>query len=276
MPEGPEVRLVTDELTKRLVGKYLTNINILGGRYQTHGPPKNFDKIKNLLPLKITGIYAYGKFIWWEFANTDWTLWNTLGMSGWWQIKDDAHNNLQFEFKKNLSDTKSKSVFYNDQRNFGTFIFDTKKNLEKKIGEFGPDILSLDKSNGKKFCQLVKKKRTGICEILLDQKIAAGCGNYLRADALYLAEINPYTPGKDLSEEKIKELWDILNQLGWYFYNKELGIKNKVIDGQYKFADSFNRIFLVYSEKTDPLGNKVKKDQVKDRTIHWVESIQTI
>ncbi len=276
MPEGPEVKIVTGELSKRLVGKYLTNIKILGGRYKTHGPPKNYDKIINLLPLKITGIHAYGKFIWWEFAGTDWTLWNTLGMSGWWQVKDDTHNNLEFIYKTNIQDTKSKSIFYNDQRNFGTFIFDTKVNLEKKLGEFGPDILSLDKTTSKKFYDLVKKKRTAICEILLDQKITAGCGNYLRADALYLAEINPYTIGKELSEEKIKELWNILNQLGWFYYDKEQGIKNKVINGKYKFADTFDRVFLIYSQKTDPLGNKVKRDQVKDRTIHWVESIQTI
>ena len=64
----------------------------------------------------------------------------------------------------------------------------------------------------------------------LDQKITAGCGNYLRADALYLAEINPYTLGKDLPEEKIKELWSILNQLGWFFYDKDQGIKNKIIN----------------------------------------------
>lgn len=275
MPEGPEVRIVTDELAKRLVGKYLTNINILGGRYKTHGPPKNYDKIINLLPLKITRIQAYGKFIWWEFENTEWTLWNTLGMSGWWQIKDDTHNNVQFIFKKVLTDSKSNSIYYNDQRNFGTFIFDTKVNLEKKIGEFGPDILSLDKSNDKKFYQLVKKKRTSICEILLDQKIAAGCGNYLRADALYLAEINPYTLGKDLPEEKIKELWNILNQLAWFFYNKEQGIQYKIINNQYKLPDVFDRVFLIYSQKSDPFGNKVKRDQVKDRTIHWVEAIQT-
>jgi formamidopyrimidine-DNA glycosylase len=276
MPEGPEVKIVAGELSKRLVGKYLTNINILGGRYQTHGPPKNYEKIINLLPLQITRIHAYGKFIWWEFADTDWTLWNTLGMSGWWQIKADIHNNLEFIYKSNIPDTKSKSIFYNDQRNFGTFIFNTKVNLEKKLGEFGPDILSLDKTTSKMFYDLVKKKRTAICEILLDQKIAAGCGNYLRADALYLAEINPYTIGKNLTEEKIKELWNILNQLGWFYYDKVQGIKNKVINGKYRLADSFNRVFLVYSQKIDPLGNKVKKEQVKDRTIHWVELIQTI
>jgi endonuclease-8 len=276
MPEGPEVKLITDELTKRLVGKYITQINILGGRYKTHGPPKNYGEVIKLLPLKIKSVNAYGKFIWWEFKNTDLTLWNTLGMSGWWQLKNEAHNNIQIVYKTILLDTKSKSIYFNDYRNFGTFIFDTKKKLEKKLGEFGPDILGLDKNNSKKFYELIKNKRKAICEILLDQKITTGCGNYLRADALYLAEINPYTLAKDLTEEKVKELWNILNQLGWFYYNKEKGIKNKIITGKYKFPDSFDRVFLVYSQNTDPLGNKVKKDKVKERTIHWVEKIQTI
>ncbi len=276
MPEGPEVKLVTRELASRLVGKYLTAINILGGRYQSHSPPKNFNQITQLLPLKIQSVNSYGKFIWWEFEGTDITLWNTLGLTGWWQIKPEQHNHVEIQYKKTLQDQKTKSVYFNDQRNFGTFIFDTKSALEKKLGEFGPDILSLEKSNWQIFYNLVKKKKTSICEILLDQKIAAGCGNYLRADALYLAQINPYTPGKNLAQSKVKELWNILNQLGWYYYDKDQGIANGIIDGTYRLADSFDRVFLVYSQQTDPLGNKVKRDQVKDRTIHWVEQVQTI
>ena len=30
------------------------------------------------------------------------------------------------------------------------------------------------------------------------------------------------------------------------------------------------------TQTTDPLGNKVKKEQDKDRTIHWVQTLQTI
>jgi formamidopyrimidine-DNA glycosylase len=130
MPEGPEVRIVTNELAKRLVGKYLTKINIISGRYQTHEPPKNYAKIIQLLPLEIKSINAYGKFIWWEFVGTDYTLWNTLGLAGWWQIKNDPHNHVGIEYKKDLDlDTKTKTIYFNDQRNFGTIIFDTKKNL---------------------------------------------------------------------------------------------------------------------------------------------------
>lgn len=273
MPEGPEVKLITNYLSKKLTGKYIQQFNILGGRYQHHNPPKNFNKFIELLPLKIESVNSYGKFIWMEFSNCDLTLWNTLGMSGWWQIKEEAHNNISLIYSKTPKG-ESKTVYFNDQRNFGTFIFDSKKKLKEKISKFGPDILSSSLESEQKFIKLVQKKKIAICEILLDQKIAAGCGNYLRAEALYLAEINPYTLGKNITEDKLKELWNILNQLAWYFYDKPEGEKKKIINHKYKLPDDFDRVFLIYSQKIDPLGNKVKADKVKDRTIHWVPNIQ--
>ena len=136
--------------------------------------------------------------------------------------------------------------------------------------------MSINKESEQKFIKLVQKKKTAICEILLDQKVTAGCGNYMRAEALYLAELNPYIIGKEIPEDKLKELWNILNQLAWYFYDKPQGKKLKIINNNYQFPDKFDRVFLIYSQKIDPLGNKVKADKVKDRTIHWVPSIQAI
>ena len=59
-------------------------------------------------------------------------MWNTLGMSGWWQIKEEPHNNIKISFKEN---NKLKIIYFNDPRNFGTFIFETKDNLIKKLGK---------------------------------------------------------------------------------------------------------------------------------------------
>ena len=49
-----------------------------------------------------------------------------------------------------------------------------------------------------------------ICEILLNQKIVAGSGNYLRADALYLAKINPFLKPKDILDEDLKNLYNCI------------------------------------------------------------------
>jgi DNA-formamidopyrimidine glycosylase len=273
MPEGPEVKLISNYLNKNLTGKYIQTINILSGRYKHHSVPKNFNNFIKVLPLKVKSVNSYGKFIWMEFLNSDITLWNTLGMSGWWQTNKEPHNHISLIFSKTPKG-KSKIIYFNDPRNFGTIIFNSKKKLKEKIEKLGPDILSNSEESEQKFIQLVQKKKIAICEILLDQKIAAGCGNYLRAESLYLAELNPYTIGKYIPKDKLKELWNILNQLAWYFYDKSQGQKLKIINNHYRFPDEFNRIFLIYSQQIDPLGNKVKADKVKNRTIHWVPSIQ--
>jgi formamidopyrimidine-DNA glycosylase len=88
MPEGPECKLLADNLHKKFKGTKLTNIEILAGRYKKHGTFKNYNKLISELPLKIKSVNAYGKFIWFEFDNSNLTLWNTLGMSGWFQIEE--------------------------------------------------------------------------------------------------------------------------------------------------------------------------------------------
>jgi len=274
MPEGPEVKYLTNCLNTNLKGKTLEKITINRGRYQKHGPPKGFNKIIKELPLKVKSISCYGKFIWWEFTNSELTLWNTLGMSGWWNVDgDEKHNNLSFYFKK-------ETVYFNDVRNFGTFIFCDKSNLEKKLSKFGPDILEYDSKNKDKGINLFKeklnKKRDDmyIASALLDQGIAAGCGNYIRAEVLYLAKISPYRKLEDLEEKEIELIWNLLQQVGYNYYNKKLGKKLGIIDGKYKFAEDYKRQFLIYTQDKDIKGNIIVHEKIKDRTIHYVPKLQ--
>ena len=274
MPEGPEVKYLTDYLSTNLKGKTLDKITINSGRYKKHGPPKGFNKFIKELPLKIKSINCYGKFIWWEFTDSEMTLWNTLGMSGWWNFNEgEKHNNLSFYFKK-------ETIYFNDVRNFGTFIFCDKSSLEKKLSKFGPDILDYDSKNKDKginfFKEKINKKRGDmyIASALLDQSIAAGCGNYIRAEVLYLAKISPYRKLEDLEEKEIELIWNLLQQVGYTYYNKKLGKKLGIIDGKYKFAEDYKRQFLIYTQDKDIKGNIIVHEKIKDRTIHYVPKLQ--
>jgi formamidopyrimidine-DNA glycosylase len=265
MPEGPECKILADNLNKKLAGTKLKNIDILKGRYKTHGPPKNFKKLTEELPLKINKVQVYGKFIWYEFNNSELTLWNTLGMTGWYQIDNDKHNNVAFHYEKN---NKEKVVYFNDFRNFGTFIIDTKNNLLNKLKSFGIDILTIEDKT-QDFIDKVRKSKKTICEILLNQKIVAGSGNYLRADALYLANINPFAQQKELTDNQLKELFNCLRQIAWYHYNEEQGRKLKIITNKINFSLIKERIFFVYAQKIDITGIEVLKKEFNGRTIHY-------
>ena len=158
-------------------------------------------------------------------------------MSGLFQISEDKHNNIELHYIKNKED---KILYFNDYRNFGTFIVDTKENLNKKLKTFGLDILD-KKDNTELFLKLVKKSNKLICEILLNQKIVAGSGNYLRADA--------FVKSKDISDEDLKNLYNCLRQLAWYHYDEDRGRKLKIIKNNINFNLIKNKKFFVYNQK---------------------------
>ena len=273
MPEGPEVKYLTDFLNNNLKNKKLDKITINSGRYKKHGPPKGFENFVKNLPLKIKSINCYGKFIWWELFDSDITIWNTLGMSGWWTYDDtQKHNNLTFHIKGD-------DIYFNDMRNFGTFNFCTKDNLEKKLEKFGPDILSIDKTKDEGlllFQKKINKKRkdTYIASALLDQGIAAGCGNYIRSEVLYLAKISPYREISNVTDEELKLIWNSLKQIGYNYYDRKLGKKIGIIDGKFKFADDYGKQFLVYKQQNDVKGNKIIREKIATRSVHYVPKLQ--
>tara|TARA_A100001015_G_C14800676_1_gene636799 strand:- start:120 stop:716 length:597 start_codon:yes stop_codon:yes gene_type:complete len=185
MPEGPEVKYLVDKLNRKLKNKVLKKINIKGGRYMKHGPPKNFNKFIKELPLKIESVNCKGKFIYFNFIDSDFSMWNTLGMSGWWINNDEKHSNLEFIYD-------DKVIYFNDVRNFGTFTFCNKNNLDKKLNTLGADILN-EIDEFEIFKKRIDRKRNDafIASAILDQKVSAGVGNYIRAEALYVAKISP-------------------------------------------------------------------------------------
>lgn len=281
MPEGPEVRALVDKLKRKYKNKKITSIEILNGKYKKK-PIKNLDKIK--YPLTIDNIDCKGKFIYWTFKNTDIVMFNTLGMTGWWVEKNNDfsranHNNVLFKIG-------GVNVYFNDFRNFGNIIFCYQDNLNKKLKELGPDILNIV-DNVKLFLKRIEKKRsdTLIATALLDQKVACGCGNYLRAEVLYLCKISPFREIGNMTNNELILLWTNLKKLGWYYYNEDKAIKLNIINNSFiktieykskKVGPSNYKpdTFMVYRQEVDPLGNKVTSEKIKDRMIHYVKKIQ--
>lgn len=273
MPEGPEVRKLVDMLNK-LTNKTIKDITILGGKYSK----KNIKDMDKLINLKIKSINCYGKFIYWEFHNSDIVMFNTLGMTGWWVYNPDIHNNIKFLIDNDI-------IYFNDMRNFGNIIVANKEKLIKKLDSLGADMFNMNDFD--KFKKRLLKKRDDmmICTALLDQNIIAGCGNYLRAEALYIAKISPFRTVKNISDDELHTLWEILVMLGWYYYDEVKGRKLKIINDKYKLAGKYKKtgpskykpaegLFHVYRQKTDSDGNIVSNKKINDRTIYYVNLIQ--
>jgi len=282
MPEGPEVKFLVDKLKRKINNKDMLNIKILNGRYKKK-IFTGYKLLKNLLPLKVKEILCKGKFIYITFYDTDITLYNTLGMSGMWisENKTDKqqhdgyygkkHNNIMLVFE-NIT------YYFNDMRNFGTLKVSDKDNLSKILNKLGSDVLNINDESELFLKRITKKSNLNkyICEKLLDQTIVAGCGNYIRAEALYFAKINPFTQIKNIDLDDLLNLYYTIKKISYIFYDINKGLKYKILSKNNIILKTYllkNEIdFLIYGKEYGPNNELILSKKVNGRTIHYIDN----
>jgi len=267
LPEGPEVKKIAEGLARAISGKTLTNIEIISGRY-TKKVPSNWGILKGQLPLRIIGAGAHGKFCYW-LCDNEIFLYSTLGMTGSWNNDKKSHPRVKFIF----SDTTA--VYWNDQRNFGTIkIVTGKQNLINKLESLGPDMLAEDISDQKFISILRTKQKWGITKALMDQSVIAGVGNYIKSDSLWLAKINPHRTIEDISDGELAILNRSIKTIIRESYNSG-GATIRSYAGFNNEKGEYDQRFLVYSQKTDPDGQTIVKEETADkRSTYWVPGVQ--
>lgn len=85
----------------------------------------------------------------------------------------------------------------------------TPEERETILKRLGPDPANDDSPEEKeRFVSRALRTRTPIALVLMDQSVIAGIGNVYRAEMLFRARINPYTPSSALGRELVEALWD--------------------------------------------------------------------
>ncbi|MDP9028333.1 MAG: Fpg/Nei family DNA glycosylase [Actinomycetota bacterium] len=84
----------------------------------------------------------------------------------------------------------------------------TIEQVDAAIRKLGPDPLVDDLAEGEeRFTAVVRTKPTPIALLLMDQAVVSGIGNVYRAELLFRARQNPFTPGREVPEEVVRGLW---------------------------------------------------------------------
>lgn len=87
-------------------------------------------------------------------------------------------------------------------------VLQTPDEMLATLAKLGPDPLVDDVTEGEeRFVAAVRRKPTSIALLLMDQSVVGGIGNVYRAELLFRARLNPHTPGRDVPEETVRELW---------------------------------------------------------------------
>lgn len=263
MPEGPEVKLVTEQLAALAENKTLTQLEILGGRYRDE-LPKGLFIFKRALPLKVIQICCKGKFIYWNLGSQ--VIFNTLGMTGSWSETASKHVVARLTLD-------GQHLFFNDIRHFGTLTFHSPAALYEKLNTLGPDMLS-DPPDLSTFFTIFKKHKKTVTEAIMDQKVISGAGNYVKVESLYRAKLSPWRLCSSLSDTELEQLYNaILNVVNEAYAagGTTLATFQDVTGKQGTYAEKL----LVYGKKLDPNGLMIKSEETPDkRTTHWVPEVQ--
>lgn len=299
MPEIIEVKNYADFIKKKIKNKKLFKIKILNGRYKKHKPFESYNKIKKNFPLIALDVDTKGKFMYIKFEK-DFYIGFTLGLSGGWFYKKNnsdklihgihpemfskdeitvymnnalKHINVEFHFESGI-------LYFYDQLSFGTIKIFNEEELNNKLNKIGLDIMD-ENTTLEMFINKInqpKNFKKVIGNILLNQKIISGVGNYLRADSLWLSKISPFRKIKDLLLDDYENLYHNIRLLTWTIYNKDKAIKLKIIKKSYKLPIDYKKRFLVYGHDYDIYGNKIIKEQLYEgsqiRYIYWSKKYQ--
>ena len=203
-------------------------------------------------------------------------------MTGSYKTEPNNYARVKFNFSDETS------VYYCDMRNFGTLkVTNSKSDLDKKLKELGPDMLS-NPPELQVWLQICEKhKNKTLVSFLMEQKAISGVGNIYKSESLFLSRLNPSKKVKECSVEELSRLYDSVKQVLRNSY--EMGgatIRNYsdlyANHGTYiQFPSKPDEMMkarlgvMVYSKKEDPYGNPIQKVTLDDgRTTWWSPTIQ--
>ena len=271
MPEGPEVRIVAEQLDQWFAHEQLNSVERIGGRYLKN-PVPGLSVFETTLPATLTCVASKGKLIGFYFDN-GWFLFSSLGMTGSWGEVKEKHSAVQFNFSNG-------SAFYTDPRRFGRleFLYGSDA-ADAKFDSLGPDLVSvalgIDPAfRTSRFCDCFENSSKTIVEDLMNQKIVSGVGNYIKSEALYRARISPWRQTSSLNTEEWKGLFTAIKQIMVESY-KAGGATlatYKHLDGS---TGGYSEKLKVYGKFFDPEKRLIQKETTKDgRTTWWVPEVQ--
>ncbi len=214
MPELPEVEIVRQSLSKKIIGKKINKVLVRNRNLRLKLKSSFENKLKSRFIVKIG---RFSKYLILELENKSYCIVH-LGMSGTIHITNNrqknSFTNTSFYHSPNLPKKHNHielffndmKLIYNDPRRFGFFqLIKNKIDLKKRFKNFGPEPFN-NKFNLSYLTKYLKKKNKNIKSFLLDQKFVSGIGNIYANEILYLSKIHPLRSAKNLTKFEYEKI----------------------------------------------------------------------
>ena len=253
MPELPEVHGYQQYINATILHKKIVHLECRDDRLLKMTLP-TFNK--HLLGEEFTGTERIGKYLFLKTTG-DRILVMHFGMTGRPKYFHDVDDRPKFGHIMLAFDNDYHFAFEN-KRKFGWW------DLTENIEEFRKEHkLSIDarQLTLEAFRKSIDGRKTSIKNILMNQSICAGVGNWMADDILYQAQIHPEVKVSELDEDQIKKLFDKMQH-----------VIEVAIDHDAHYSD-FPDYFLIHNRKGREecyhTGKALEKIKVGGRTTYF-------
>jgi formamidopyrimidine-DNA glycosylase len=196
MPELPEVETVVRSI-RPLVGRRIVTAEFRNLRVLRGGDPDAMSE--RLAGRKITAVKRYGKFIVASLSGGGYLMVH-LGMTGRLLLGGGAgkHTHAIFTFDRG-------TLLYDDSRQFG--CIELSEEFPRRVARLGPEPLEIAFTD---FAAAMKKRKTRIKSLLLNQTFVRGLGNIYADEALFRAGIHPLALASRIRADRARKLYDAI------------------------------------------------------------------
>ena len=195
MPEGPEILFCATFYKKYLDNSIITDVT-------------SYTSKKITLPDdyigKVLDVDCKGKLMWFHVSGKNkktFYIHIHYGLKGWITSEEDARN-IKYMFSIN----NQSNLYLDDAINYSSVSILNELEHEKIIDGLGVDIFS-SKFTLELFKKEITKRKSLLAGFILNQKIFAGIGNYIKNESIYMSKLNIHIKTNQLSDDDIDKLY---------------------------------------------------------------------
>ena len=270
MPELPEVETVARSIAP-LVGRRITSVEVRGLRVLRGGDPDVLAAA--LAGRKIAAIKRYGKFLVLSIRGSarrgeddGGYLTIHLGMTGRLLLGGPAgkHTHVIFTLDRGV-------LLFDDSRQFGAVEYS--KEFPKRVARLGPEPLEVAAED---FIAALKRRKTTVKALLLNQTFVRGIGNIYADEALFRAGIHPRAVAARLRVERARRLHAAIGEvLSQAIEAGGSSISDYVdAEGRKGFFQFQHRVYGREGEACVTCGTAIRRVVIAQRSSHFCPRCQ--
>lgn len=265
MPELPEVETIRRQLERAIVGQRIVATEVLSAKRLNVSAAV---LQKGTVGAKVVAVRRRAKLLMIDLANGK-AIAIHLKMTGrvlvmGKQAPPFKHTFVIFKM------ANGDQVMWEDYRRFGYLKLFKMSELEAYVAKqkYGPEPLLPSFDLPSMSSCLLKKPRTKIKQLLMDQNCIAGIGNIYAAEALFLARVNPARPAGKLTKKEYADLWKAVRSVMTASIAHRGTSADSYVDAKGD-PGTYEKMLKVYGREGEPClrrdGGIIKKEKLAGR-----------